>query len=335
LLFEIVEEAPAVELRLEAPLIGRREELAALRQMFDQGCENRRCKLVTVLGEAGLGRNRVTLEWLVSMEEAVVLTGNCVSYGDGVTYLPLDQMLQQSGESFTTLTAKASSTGEIAFLVRKRFEHLAARKPHVLVFEDVHWAEPTLLDLIDDLGERVEAPVLCVCSARPELQKAHGAGAGAVVELAALPDEHTRALVDSLAADLAQETRTRIVENSEGNPLFAEQLVVHVRARGADSLHTVPPSIEALLASRLDLLSPNEREALQRTAVIGPEFTTAGVEALGPAQALPGLQRRGLVHGDGDRFRIHHILVRDVAYMSIPKTKRAQLHERYADWLEG
>jgi DNA-binding SARP family transcriptional activator len=328
--------APGIARRFDLPLIGREQDFAQLKQAWELVQRERYCQVITVLGEAGIGKTRLILELISELgEQATVLTGTCVSYGEGATYLPLDQMLQQAGESFTTLTVGASSTGEISFLVRRRFEDLATHRPHLLIFEDVHWAEATLLDLIDDLGEKVKAPILCLCSARPDLQEAHPTGGRTVVELAALSEAQTQQLVDSLVADLDPELRTRIVETSEGNPLFTEQLVSHAYAEGPKSLDRVPPSIEALLASRLDLLNREDRVGLQHAAVIGPEFTTRAIEALGSVETLPNLERRGLVHLRGDRFHIHHVLIRDVAYMGIPKAERAALHERYADWLEG
>ena len=336
-LLEVTTGAPALERRLETPLVGRERELALLADVFEQVCAQRRCLLVTVLGEAGIGKTRLVVELTSALgKEATVLTGSCVSYGEGATYLPLAEMLREAGEDFAVLTSGASSTGEIGFRALGVLERLATQRPLLLVFEDVHWAEQTLLDLIDYLQERGQAPILCVCSARPELQEARPRqGREAVLELKPLPDEQLQMLVDSLEHDLDAQQLSRIVETSEGNPLFAEQLVAYALEEDLSGLDTVPPSIEALLASRIDILTADQRAVLQRAAIIGRQFSKEALRALGPIETLPRLERAGLVHAAGDELDFHHVLVRDVAYTGIPKSQRARLHERYADWLEG
>ncbi|PWU22445.1 MAG: hypothetical protein C5B48_10055 [Candidatus Rokuibacteriota bacterium] len=333
-LIEIAENAAALERRLEAPLVGRQEELAQLRQAFEEVCEQRRCRVVTVLGEAGMGKTRLILELLSSLEGTSVLVGHCASYGAGVVYLPLSEMVKRAGADFDALLADAASTGEISIRVREWLERQCAERPLVLVFEDLHWAEPTLTDLIDYLGETAKGPILCLCSARPEFQKSHTADDQVVVPLGPLPDGQVQELVDRLLKDDSRRLGVRIVEISEGNPLFAEQLVAYVYEEGAGGrLDPMPPSIEALLASRIDLLDTDDRGLLQRAAVIGRDFTQREVEALGPAGALPRLEGAGLVHRRGESFRFHHVLIRDVAYAGIPKTLRSALHECHAAWL--
>jgi class 3 adenylate cyclase len=333
-LIEIADSAPALERRLDASLVGRQEEVAQLRHAFERVREQGQCRVVTVLGDAGIGKTRLILEFESELgREVSVLRGSCVSYGEGATYLPLAEMLAQAGVEFAALVADANSTGEVAFRVRERFERLAAKRPLVLVFEDVHWAEQTLLDLIDYLDERAEGPILCVCSARPELEERRPSRGDAFLELKPLSDEQLHMLVDSLEHDLEAEQLARIVETSEGNPLFAEQLVAYGR-EDLRGLATVAPSIEALLASRIDLLAADQRATLQRAAIIGRQFSEEAIRALGPIESLRELESAGLVHAAGDELRFHHVLVRDVAYTAIPKSERADLHERHADWLE-
>ena len=322
--------APGLTRRFDLPLIGREQELAQLRKAYEQVLDEHRCRVVTVLGEAGIGKTRLAQELIASVgDEATVLVGRCVSYGEGATYLPLADMINELG----ALIAGADSTGEIALETRKRFEQLAASRPLVLVLEDIHWAEPTLLDLIEHLGQRAEGSILCLCLARPELLDTRPGWEEAALPLTALPEDQARALVDALGVELTSDLRARVVEISEGNPLFAEQLVAYAGEEGPASLESVPSSIEALLASRLDWLDPDERALLGRAAVIGREFGKQDAGALGPIEVLPRLEQAGIVHGTGDSFRFHHVLIRDVAYAGIPKIERADLHERYANWL--
>jgi tetratricopeptide (TPR) repeat protein len=220
----------------------------------------------------------------------------------------------------------------------------------VVVFEDLHWAEPTLLDLVEYLAAwAVDAPLLIICLARPELRDARprlGADAD-VIALEPLEDSAADALVSELGGpDVTPESRERIVALAEGNPLFVEQLLAFVEEAGAERLESVPPTVEALLASRLDRLEPEERAVLERAAVVGREFGRADVVHLTPPDELAGLDarlrhlaRRGLISAlrtpdREDRLRFHHILIRDVAYAGITKEARAALHERFATWLE-
>jgi class 3 adenylate cyclase len=170
---EVKKGATGLARRFDVPLVGRKQELAQLQQAFQGARAQRRCQVVTALGEAGIGKTRLAQELIASVgDEATVLVGRCVSYGEGATYLPLADMISGVGD----LIAGADSTGEIALETRKRFEQLAAARPLVLVFEDVHWAEPTLLDLIEYLDQRAEGSILCLCLARPEHRHASRMG---------------------------------------------------------------------------------------------------------------------------------------------------------------
>jgi tetratricopeptide (TPR) repeat protein len=238
--------------------------------------------------------------------------------------------------------------------VRRLLEALAREKPLVVVFDDVHWAEPTFLDLVEYLAEWTsEAPILVVCPARPDLLEARPGWAGAAssmtsIRLTPLGRSQTLELVDNLASEgeLEREARDRIAETAEGNPLFAEQLYAHAAEEGG--LEDVPPSVDALLTSRLDRLDEPERALLQRAAVVGREFSREAVVALSPQadvaeveSRLLSLMRNGLVSrgqstlAGEDAFRFHHVLVRDVAYTGTAKSIRSELHERCADWLDG
>jgi DNA-binding SARP family transcriptional activator len=324
----LIEGAPGIARRLRRPLVGREVELAALRRAFAQARDEGRCVVFTTFGDAGIGKTRLARELVAEVRgEATVLVGRCVSYGEGATFLPLREMI---GEGFDETVESASSTGEVFLAARRRFEELAADRTLLLLFEDVHWAEPALLDLIEYLGSQAEGSILALCLSRPELlaERAGWKEVGPSLVLEPLSDGDARTLVgDGPEAD-------RIVEIAEGNPLYVEQLVASVEEAGPEALETVPGSIEALLASRLDRLGPEERAVAQRAAVVGRRFAPAAVAALGSAEALPALENVGFVHRAGTLYRFHHVLVRDVVYAGTPKADRAKLHRRHAEWLD-
>jgi DNA-binding SARP family transcriptional activator len=333
----IVEGAAPVERRLDVPLVDRVEELAALRDAFAGAMSERRCCVQSVVGEAGIGKTRLARELVAEVAgEATVLTGRCVSYGEGATYLPLSEMLAAAGDDLEPLLASATSTGEERLLLRRYFESRARDRPLVLVFDDVHWAEPTLLDLIDYLGEHVEeAPILVLGLSRPELpERGHP-----IIRLKPLADEHTQAFVAALGGSGEPGVDERIVGVAEGNPLYAEQLLAFAAETG--TLDAVPPTLDGLLQSRLDRLPSGERHVLQRAAVVGRDFAFDAVAHLcAPEFAatlderLAALTRAGLTTVAADGYRFHHGLIRDAAYATLPKADRAELHERLADRLD-
>jgi class 3 adenylate cyclase len=368
------DEAAGLQLRRTAPLVGRADELARLRALFAGTQSERRSRVVTLLGEAGIGKTRLAAEF-VSSAGATVAVGRCAPYGEGATYLPLAEAIRQAvptrvrasvaallagdenadlvAQRITELTGEAegtASTGELFWAVRRFFEAFAQQRPLLLVFDDVHWAEPTLLDLIEYLGAWAsEAPVLVLCLARPELlEKRPGWAHGHAIRLDPLSPDESATLVEELAK-VPGDVRSRIVDAAEGNALFLEQLLAYVvEDEGAVTLESLPPSIDALLASRLDRLEREERALLERAAVVGKTFTRSAVLHLTPPDQLPGadgslttLRRKGLIRAlrlppsdDDDFLRFHHALIRDVAYAGITKEVRADLHERHATWLE-
>ena len=285
---------------------------------------------MTIAGEAGIGKTRLARELVVRVgDTATVLVGRCVSYGEGATWLPLAEMLEQAGEGIDEILAGAGSPGEVFLGARRVFERLAGERPVVLVFDDVHWAEPTLLELVEYLAARAEGPILCLCLARSELLDARPTLGDGAIRLGPLGEQQAA----KLAADVEPELQARLVEAAGGNPLFLEQLIAFADAGGA--LDTVPPSVEDLIAARLDLLAPEERALLQRGAVVGDLFGRAVLRELaGEVGRLSALEEKGFLRRRRDGFRFHHVLVRDVAYASLPKAERAELHERLADLLD-
>jgi class 3 adenylate cyclase/tetratricopeptide (TPR) repeat protein len=369
-------DAPAFERRFDAPFVGRDGELEQLGQAYARAVRDRSCQLFTVLGVAGIGKSRIVYEFVASRQEPVVLRGRCLPYGDGITYFPLVEILEQiaadedlSGaigadpagrELLNTASAAVGLADEEIVAredtfraVRMLLELLAAARPLILVLDDLHWAEPTLLDLIDHVADwSHEAPILLLCLARPDLLDARpGWGGGkhnaSTILLEPLSDGEANALIDNLlvGGDLTGSLRERIATAAEGNPLFVEQMLALI-AQGegsGDRDLVVPPTIQALLATRLEQLPAGERVAAERASVIGKEFWRAALAEIGgEAAALPGLVRKELiwphrspVFPTDDAYRFRHQLIRDAAYDGMPKELRAQLHERFAHWLEA
>jgi len=237
------------------------------------------------------------------------------------------------------LRAEPESVAVLFPAVSRLFEVLASHRPLIVVLEDLHWAEPTLLDVVDYLGREATQPILLLCLARPDLLEQRPRWESTeMVELEPLSTADVSSLVVDRAGSLGPDVVRRIVEISEGNPLFAEQLIV---ALGEGSLGTVPASLGGLLTMRLDRLGPGERDLLRCASIVGLEFELDAVSGLLPPDARPFLQRhlesleqRRFIQRTGpDAFRFGHALIRMAAYQSIAREDRAALHERFADWL--
>jgi tetratricopeptide (TPR) repeat protein len=351
------------------PFVGRARELGELRAALAQTGAARACHMVTVLGAAGLGKSRLAAELLAAAgDEATVLVGRCRSDAEGVTYRVLAELVGQLGgdprERIAELLADDDQAArgvlgavglshdpaqaqEAFWAIRTLLERLARDRPLVVAIEDIHWAEPLLLDLLEYVVAFARsAPILLLCMARPELLEARPSWAApqpdrSVLVLEALARAEATALVQQLGAT---ERIPGIVRRAEGNPLFLEQLVA------VDAGHlggTLPASIQAVLAARIDRLQPGEANVLRHAAVEGRTFHAGGVVALLPADErssidarLVALARKGLIHADraeyaGEAaFRFDHALIRDAAYEAIPKRVRTDLHVRIADWID-
>ncbi|MGH3051491.1 MAG: adenylate/guanylate cyclase domain-containing protein, partial [Gaiellaceae bacterium] len=285
-LLEVVEGAPALARRFDTPFVGRQEELARLLGCFDRSVGEETPLLVTVIGAAGIGKTRIAAELIAEIgERAAVLQGRCLSYGEGITFWPLQEILRGLTERPTGAPEpeQARGTEETFWAYRKLFEALAKERPLVLVLEDIHWAEPTLLDLIEHIVEWTrEAPMLIVCVARPDLLDERPGWSGELVELEPLPSEEAETLVAVLGAGVDPAIRVRATGVAEGNPLFLEQLLALAEEDGHEL--AVPHTIQALLSARLDRLAPDERALFEAAAVVGKEFWRSAVLHL----AAPG-----------------------------------------------
>ena len=399
-LVSIAATAAGHERRLDSPMVGRAKELDLLARALERAVEEQTSHLFTLLGAAGVGKSRLMAEFLSGPAASVqVLRGRCLSYGEGITFFPLAEIVHQvagitegdppssafsklaaavagvaEGDRLATLVGgllgwhEPGPTEDAFWAVRKLLEHVARDRPAVVVFDDIHWAEPTFLDLIDHLADWTrDAPVLLVCVARPELLDVRtGWGGGKMnatsILLEPLPADEASLLVDNLLgrAEIPVAARGRILEAAEGNPLFVEEMLGMLiddgllrledgTWRAAEDLAdvTVPPTIQLLLAARLDRLDGDERSVIERGAVEGKVFHSGAVVSLSPERLRPGvpsrllaLARKELIRPDRaefageDAFRFRHLLIRDAAYQAMPKEHRADLHERFAGWLE-
>jgi tetratricopeptide (TPR) repeat protein len=337
----------------------------------------RNVHLFTILGAAGIGKSRLAEEFAsLTAGEASVVAGRCVPYGEGITFWPLREIVGQlaAAEPLSQILADedeaeliadriteaiglseaSSGLEEIFWAFRTLLETVARDRPLAVVFEDVHWAEPTLLDFIEYLGQRGrDASILLLCLARPELLEERPAWGGgrrnaSSLFLEPLSDAESEQLIETLAAGLSETTRVQVQQAAEGNPLFLEQLLAMLAEGTAPAgAVPIPPTIQAVLAARLDRLGPGQRAVIERAAIVGKEFWEGAVTDLLPDDARPFASRhlealvdkellspaRSLLPGQ-KALRFQHVLIQQATYGAIPKHRRAVLHDRVAGWLE-
>ena len=327
--------------------VGRERELTQITEAWARAQEQAGCELVTVVGDAGVGKSRLVAEALASFD-AHVVRGRCLPYGEGITYWPVVEVIKQLTElpaepaaaaairSLLGESDVATSGDEIAWAFRKLLEEQA---PLVVVFDDIQWGDETFLDLVESTALlSTGAPLLLLCMARPELVERRPSWPG-VLRLEPLPSAEADALIGDAVSD---EPRARIDRAAGGNPLFISEMLAMAAEDGEVE---VPPTLKALLAARLDQLDGAERNVLERGSVEGEIFHRGGVQALAPEETqvttrLAALVRRQLVRPDraqiagDDGYRFRHLLIRDAAYEALPEAVRADLHARFADWLD-
>jgi class 3 adenylate cyclase/tetratricopeptide (TPR) repeat protein len=385
--------------RLDSPMVGRERESALLRQAFERAVVDHACQMFTVLGPPGVGKSRLIEEFAADIDDATALRGRCLPYGEGITFFPVLEVVKEAagladfdapdvvetkicsvleGEENQEIVCKRvaqllgvsdiASPEETFWAIRRMFEAIARERPLVLLFDDIHWGEPTFLDLIEHIANwSRDVAILLVCMARPELLDTRSSWGGgkmnaATITLEPLSDIDCDTLIANLlgAAELHGEIRDRIAEASEGNPLFVEEMLSvliddgklvrtnsHWSAASDLTQVTVPPSITALLTARLDQLADPERTVLEAASVVGKEFFLGAVEELIPDDAradvraqLMSLVRKEFIRPDRstlpdeDMFRFRHLMIRDAAYEAMPKSLRADLHEGVAGWIQ-
>jgi class 3 adenylate cyclase/tetratricopeptide (TPR) repeat protein len=384
--------------RSDNPLVGRLAELQLFDWVFQRTVRTSTCHLLTVLGPAGVGKSRLVAAAVDALDDtATVLSGQCSSDAEGSSFWPVAEIVRRAAEIKTADSPEQAETKltellgvpdaeqvgdrlgrliglrpapvtseDAVWAVRRFLEVLADRQPLVVVIDDLHWAQPALLELVEQVvGLAREARLLLVAVARPELLEQRPGWSGgrlnaSTMLLEPLAADEAATLLEHLAGEAAlpRDATERITRSAEGNPLFLEELLAmlieegRLRRQGdrwvASDLAaaSTPPTIQALLAARLDRLAGEERALLDRASVMGQAFDRAAVLALTsePARAeadahLLALVRKELLRpapapfGGRDGFAFRHQLVRDAAYDSLPKQTRAELHERYAGWL--
>jgi predicted ATPase/class 3 adenylate cyclase len=370
---------------IQAPLVGRDAELELLTNTYERALRDRRAHLFTIYGDPGVGKSRLAREFAAMLEGATVLSGRSLPYGEGVTYWPLAEMVKGAAgiadddplevaieklrafcedEAVADLLGLASgvleavrterSQQEIAWAAREWAQRLAQEQPLVLVFEDIHWAEEPLLELIEHLSAWVrEAPLLLLCLARTELLDLRpGWGGGRVrataIELEPLPREESEQLVEALLTDgeLPENARRQLLDKTEGNPLFVEETMRMLAEQGLECVDKIPDTVQALIAARIDRLPAEAKVLLQRAAVIGRVFWGGALERLSPElesieQPLDDLilrdfvmrESRSSISGE-EAYRFKHVLIREVAYAGLSKSARAEYHAGFAEWLK-
>jgi class 3 adenylate cyclase/tetratricopeptide (TPR) repeat protein len=351
-LLELIGDAAPLARHMDTPLVGRARERQRLWRDYEDAVADRTCRLLTLLGPAGIGKSRLVADFLERVgDSADVLRGRCLSYGEGITYWPLVEMLIAVGVEPESVLGTSPAETQLAF--RRLLETRAAAQPQVVVIDDLQWAEPVFVDLVEHVADLSrDAPIFLLCVARTELLDARPGWGGGKLNAASLLLEplgtaDCAELIDRLgAAPLAPELRDRITAASAGNPLYVEEMLAMVRDHGGDGEVTVPPTIQALLQARIDSLDGDVRLVMERGAVEGEVFHRGSVAVLAPDPLRPAVEshlqtlvRKELIRAapptfpDDEGFRFRHLLIRDAAYESLPKATRAELHERFADWL--
>ena len=377
---------------LRPAFVGRESELEQLRAIYDQVTSAGEPHLVTIVGDAGVGKTRLVRElwaWLAEQQpQPLQRTGRCLSYGRGIAYWPLAEVLREhfgildsdppevvserlGGWRFLGLTFGLDVADDLHPLAARErlhdswaefLEELVLERPAVVLIEDLHWAEDDLCDLLESLAGQVQGSLLLLATARPELLERRPGWSGtrhnrSQVVLEALPAAEAGQLLDELlGVELPASLRDVVVERAEGNPFFVEELLSTLIDRGVLERRNggwscgelpegfqIPDTVQAVLAARIDLLPPAEKAALQAASVIGRVFWTGPIyELLGGASPDFDLlaerdfvRRRSGSSLAGEReYAIKHTLTREVAYGSLTKAKRAQLHAAFAEWLE-
>ena len=364
---ESVARTSAIPRALDAPMIGRQSELTQLRSAFRRAIRSGAVVRITVIGEAGIGKSRLAQEVVVSLsDDAHAITLRCAPPGEGMGFFPVRQAVleaaglrgwrglhvlletaangnsavQQIGAA-VGLCSPPATVNELIVPMRRLLEVLARDHPLIVVLDNLHWADPALLELLDRLEREATGRILLLCLARPDLLEDWAASSiGDLMTLEPLQPSQLASLVIDRGGPVAQAPLQRIVSLSQGNPLFAEQLIAAIADGDVDA---IPASLLGLLSMRLDRLGPGERDLLRCASIAGPNLDLEAVMVLLPGDArafaerhINTLERKRLIERTGPgRLRFAHALIQMAAYQSMTREDRARLHEAFADHLEG
>ena len=389
------------EAAAESPLIGRDDELGVLESVFTRIGRERKPHLLTLIGEAGVGKSRLLREFARRIEGrgATLQTGRCLPYGTGIVYWALGEVVRaeagivdsdSSDEAWAKLCRYVTSVlpdepperhaAQIArslgldvppehvpadpggpermreaffSSLRSVIEAAAERGPLVLAFEDIHWADDGMLDAIEHLAQWVRAPLMLLCLARDELLERRdrwGGGRRGATQVFLDPlsaDDSQRLVANLLGDDPRGDLAPQVAERSGGNPLFAEEMVRRLAEQDGDAVVELPDTVQAVLAARLDALSPFERRLVQQASVVGRTFWEGSLLSLAEeegrdlGEALAGLQSKDILAPGaesslaGEReLAFKHVLIRDVAYGMLPKAVRCRKHFEVGEFIE-
>jgi class 3 adenylate cyclase len=350
-LVDVLGDAAPLARHLDTPLVGRERERQRLWRDYEDAIADSTCRLFTLLGPAGIGKSRLVADFLERVgDSADALRGRCLSYGEGITYWPLVEILVAIDVEPESVIGSSPPETQLAF--RRLLEARAVERPQVVVIDDLQWAEPVFVDLVEHVADYSrDAPIFLLCVARTELLDLRPGWGGGKMNATSLLLEPLGAgecaeLMERLEAPIDPDLRERITAASAGNPLYVEEMLAMVREHGGDGEIAVPPTIHALLQARIDSLEGDVRVVMERGSVEGEVFHKGTVAELSPAPIRDGvgthlatLVRKELIRSttpqfpEDEGFRFRHLLIRDAAYESLPKATRAELHERFADWL--
>jgi class 3 adenylate cyclase/tetratricopeptide (TPR) repeat protein len=393
---------------LHAPMVGRARELDVLDSTFARCRDDGAPQLVTIFGDAGVGKSRLVQELVATLGvDTKVVVGRCLAYGEGITLWPLGEILKaeavllendpldvasekvnalvegvigsddQGRMTAALLATLGLEPPELALLDpqavyramiaawRALLTALAAEQPLLVVVEDIHWADSTMLDILEDLAEHVASPALVLCTARADLLRTRpGWGGGKLnfssISLSPLTHDEGAQLVEHLldVEELPTELKERILARADGNPFFLEEILRRLidqelltrdsgRWRAGEGIADVeiPDTVQGVILARIDLLSPAEKRVLQRAAVVGRVFWSGAVQRLTGEASLDAiletLCRRELCSehlsssmANDVEYSFKHVLVRDVAYESLPRSERGAAHAEAAAWIE-
>ena len=355
--------APGLARRFDTPLVGRRHELERLLAEMHTTEDERRCRRLSLIAPAGTGKSRLVLEFSTQLPNARAVSARCPRYGEGTTFRPVVDLVEEldgapldDAHALEVLTAlregdPSATANEIALALRKLLEAAAAERPLAVILEDAESAQPGLLDLVEYLARSSRgSPILVVCVGRLELVELRPAWDDeSTIRLEPLSADESLAVLSGLTgADVDPRAARTIVDAAGGNPLFAEELLRMLVDEGslrregdrlipARLLEDIdcPGSIQAVLQARLDHLEAADRHVLQAAAVIGQEFSKEALAAIEPGEDFDArFERVAAKQLVVPAWTFGHPLIRDVAYASLPKAERADLHERYARVVE-